>query len=302
MANVPSFINSADWPIYGLLTSFSMALFFLVNQHFHLKASTLMLWRGFGVAVIFLPLALLVPWPQDPVFYWLMVAQSIAVGVHDRFTIESSSRFGAGVTSRLLPIGVWLTFAIWLVLKPSYREDLFSNDLKAFGVIAALSVAVAAMLFIRKDYVSKQAIIYLAPAIFLLGIIDALNKAVIDASGHPIYGAIVYGFLLGVGIGIVTIITRLVIENRTIDIKEMFDKKAIKGGLIISGIVLVVTINKGIAMFYTPNPAYVGLIILAAPIWIAGYNKITGHKDKSNLWAGMLFVLSAVLLVLLTKV
>ena len=157
------------------------------------------------------------------------------------------------------------------------------------------------MFFIRKDAVSKQAIKFLAPAIIMSGVVYLMNKIVMDASPNPLSGAFVYGLIMSFVVGVVTVINRKFFEEKRIEFSQAFHRGVFRGGLLLTMLIVIGVINKNIAMYYTPNPAYVGVISLAGPIWIAIYNKITGHRDKANIWAGFLFVFSAALLILLTR-
>lgn len=288
------------WWGWGLITSLMVACFLLVNQHYKLKSSTLMLWRGFGVALGFLPLVILTDQPDNPWFYVITISLGILVSLYDRASIHSASQFGAGVTSRLMPLGIWMSFMMWLFLKPSYRQSLIDDPHKLIAVIVALMVAVVAMFFLRKDAISKEAALYLLPFIFVSGILDVFNKVAMNMTLNPIYGAFNYGFWLSLACGVGTVGVRLY-EGRGIALKEAFHPHAIKGGLMLVSAMLILMVTKNFAMYETPNPAYVGLLTLFCPIWITLYNRITGHQDKTNLWAGMLFVVSAAVLIAFTN-
>lgn len=299
MTPVP--IHFFDWWAHGLFSSFCGAGFLLVNQHFKMRASTLMLWRGFGVALAYLPLALTVPWPDKTVFYLLTITLGVIVSFFDKLCMESSAKYGAGVTSRLLPMGVWLTFLMYLITNPAHTQTLLQAPLRAAGIVAALAIGVGAISFLRKDAISKQALLFLAPALVMVGFIDLINKYAMAASPNPLSGAFVYGFVMSLTIGVVTVIRRRFFEEKKVNIMQSFERGVFKGGLLVVMFIVAGMINKNIAMFYTPNPAYVSVLALSSPLWIAFYNKLTGHRDKSNIWAGFLFVLSAALLIVLSR-
>lgn len=288
------------WWGWGLFTSVMIACFLLVNQHFKLRPSTLMLWRGFGVSAAFLPLILMNEHPTNPWFYVTAIVLGALVSLYDRATIHSAGTFGAGVTSRLMPLGIWMSFIIWLFLKPAYRQGLVDDPQKLLAVIVALLVAVVAMFFLRKDAISKEAALYLLPFIFIAGILDVLNKVAMNMNTDPVMAAFSYGFWLSFSCGVSTVILRW-FEGRNFALREAFAPHAIKGGLLLTFAMTTLMVAKNFAMFSTPNPAYVGLLTLFCPIWIALYNRATGHQDKTNLWAGMLFVVSAGVLIAFTR-
>ena len=290
-----------DWWAHGLIASFCVTGFLLVNQHFRMRASTLLLWRGFGVAIAFAPLALAVPWPTNPVFYMATGTAGVIATFFDKYIIESSGRFGAGVTSRLLSLGVWVTFFMYLLINPEHAEQLMAHPQKTAGIFGAMLLGVGAVFFLRNDALSKQAIVFLAPALALVGFIDLINKLAMNASENPLSGAFVYGFLTSLTIGVGTVIRRRFFEEKRLDFKQCFAKEVFWGGVLMVVFMTVAMINKNIAMFFTPNPAYVGILALSSPLWIVFYNKWVGHEDKTNVWAGFLFVLSAILLIILTR-
>lgn len=298
MTPVP--INFLDWWAHGLISSFCGAGFLLVNQQFKMRASTLMLWRGFGVALAYVPLAMMVPWPTNPVFYVATVTMGIIVSFFDKMCLESSAKFGAGVTSRLLPLGVWLTFFLYLFVDPTHARALLANPAQAGGIIGAMALGIGAIFFLRKDVVSVAAFKFMAPALVMVGLIDVINKIAMTSSPNPLSGAFVYGLIMSITIGVVTVVRRRFFEEKRVDFMQSFARRVFKGGLLVVMFIVLGMINKNIAMFYTPNPAYVSVLALSSPLWIALYNKLTGHKDKANIWAGFLFVFSAALLILLT--
>ena len=294
-------INFLDWWAHGLITSLSVAGFLLVNQHYRMRASTLMLWRGFGVALAFLPFALCASWPQNPVFYGAVLSGGIVVSFFDKLCVESAGKFGAGVTSRLLPMGVWLTFFMYMVINPESAVALMANPQKTAGILGAMVLGIGTLFFLRRDAVSKQALLFLAPAMVMVGFIDLFNKIAMDAADAPLSSAFVYGFIMSLTVGVVTVLRRRFFEEKQVNFRQCFAVDVWRGGLLVVICLTVAMVNKNIAMFFTPNPAYVGMLTLSSPLWIALYNKLTGTRDTTNVWAGMLFVLSAVLLMFFTR-
>lgn len=287
------------WWVWGFFTSLMVATFLLINQHFKLKPSTLMLWRGFGVAAAFLPFVLFSTPPKNPLFYVITLIMGLLVAVYDRASLKSASTFGAGVTSRLLPMGIWVSFIVWLFLKPAYRQSLLDDPQKLVAVVVALLVAGVAVFFLRKDAISKEAALYLLPFIALSGVLDVFNKVAMNMTENPIMGAFSYGFWLSFACGCGTLGLRF-LEGRHMHLAEAFTPHALKGGLILALSMVLLMISKNFAMYLTPNPAYVGLLTLFCPIWVALYNRLTHHTDTTNLWAGLLFVLSAAVVIAFT--
>lgn len=299
----PFFATSpVPWWAFALITSLSAAGVMTVNQHYKLRPSTLMLWRGFGVAAAFLPAAMVVYWPSAPTFYLAVGLLGLLVSVADRLALTCAGRYGAGATTRILPLCVWVSFTLWLILKPAYRADLFSHPGRAAGIMAALGLAVLAMLLMRKNPLSRAALLLLAPAIGLMGLVDVLNKTAMDAAAENLTGGVViYGFLLSLIAGFATLAQRYLREDKQLDLHEVFTPQARRAGAVLVAFMIAAMASKNVAMHLTPNPAYVGMLALASPLWVAVWNRLSKYQDQTNPWAGLLFIASAVLLIVLTR-
>jgi len=288
------------WP-WAVLKSLGAAGFVLVNQQAQLTGSTLMFWRGFGVAAALLPLLFILPLPQDPVFYYAIIANGFLVGVSDTMVFNSARTFGAGPTSRLLPMGVWIGFILWLSVAPDYRASLLAEPLRFVGVVGAVIMAVAAMSFFRKDPISTSALKFLLPVILLAGFIDIINKTAMDHAHDALWGGIAaYGFVVSFIAGSVSMAGRYW-QTRKLQVHEFFAPHAVKSGVAMMGVIILTMATKNMAMYLTPNPTYVTIISFSAPLWVLAFNKVRGVPDKSNIWAGLLFVLSAVTLITLSR-
>lgn len=84
-------------------------------------------------------------------------------------------------------------------------------------------------------------------------------------------------------------------------VKSLFEKKTMILGSAIGVVMVALTLSKNMAMTYTTNPAYVTAVIFLAPIWITLYYKATGQEEEADVRSGLMFLLSAILLVLLNS-
>ncbi|MBI1363972.1 MAG: hypothetical protein GC134_08290 [Proteobacteria bacterium] len=288
------------WP-WAILKSLGAAGFVLVNQQAGLTGSTLMFWRGFGVALALLPVVCLIPLPDSPIYYAAILTNGVLVGISDTMVFNSARQFGAGPTSRLSPMGIWIGFALWLAIAPDYRMALLAEPVRFAGVVLAVVMAVSAMAFFRKDPISASAIRFLVPVIVMGGFIDILNKTAMSHVGDALWGGIVgYGFTVSLMAGTVSMAGRWW-QTRRLRVHEFFTPHAIKYGLVMMVVILTTMVTKNMAMHLTPNPTYVTTISLAAPLWVMAFNKMRGVTDRSNIWAGILFVASAILLIWLGR-
>lgn len=273
------------------------AAYLLINQHYKIEPRLLMLWRGFGTTAVLLPFALWLGAPASPLFYALCIATGLCVGVFDRLVFEASAKLGAGVVSRLLALTIPVAFVLWLLLHPGHLAALADKRFIALLPVALLGLMGAALLM-RRDPLSRAALLALAPVLVVGGSIDVLNKSAMHyASGWQAYVA--YGCITAFISGLLNLLwpTR---GAAPLSRRALLAPHVVRGGLFTIAVVTFYLLLKTSSLADTPNPAFVSALNLTAPVWVLLWNRWQGVRDASNLWAGFACVISALLLVLAT--
>ena len=290
------------WHFGGVLMGMMQAAFFLVNSHFRVEPRLLMIWRGFGMALLMLPFLLFFrhELPEDPLFYAASISVGIAAGGFDRLIFQSALRFGAGVTSRLASLSVPVTFIFWLILHP---ESIHLIMAKQYFWLLPLAFGgmILSVLMMGRDPVGRTAFISLIPLYFLSATLDVLNKTAMSHGGQTVAMYVCYIFLVSLFCGFVTLLwpTRGG-AGAKLNRATLFAPTVWRGGASVVAVVTLFMIAKSTSLADAPNPGFVMALGLMAPFWVMAYNRLMSVCEECKIWAGLGCVISALLLVLAT--
>ena len=287
------------WWIAAIFFAFLSACFKLVNQQFKINPTVLMIWRGLGVAIVISPFLLFVSAPSHPLFYIIMIILGLLVAVADRLLFSAIAKFGAGPQSRLSPLAMVLTTLFWWILYPAKFLHLLGSPFILAGIILCLAACVMAVFILKKDKIDREVFLFILPIIILSSIIAILNKTAMSLA--PFDQAVVYYiFIQSFVAGSMSLLIYR-IKHYQVGTRQVFSPSSIKAGMLIVLFLILSLICKNYSMVHTANPGYVQVINLSVPVWILLFNKIKGVQDKTNIWAGFIFVISAACLILLTR-
>ncbi|MDR1026207.1 MAG: hypothetical protein LBL47_02295, partial [Lactobacillus sp.] len=150
------------------------------NQVFKLSSHLLMMYRGFGVAIIMFPMFFLIGGHFSWLFYLLTAIQGLSIGFIDNRYFRSAKVFGAEITGALQPLSLVLTFVFWFLLKPSLLLEHLSHPLHFCLIIISLGGIITAVMLLRRAKLNKKAASYLFPCILLGGFNDTNSKIIMD--------------------------------------------------------------------------------------------------------------------------
>jgi hypothetical protein len=294
--------SALPWWFFAVLFSLGFAAFMLLNQQLRLRADQLTIWRGVFISIAMAPVMLTIHMPEVPLFYLAVLGAGVAAGLTDMRVLAVTSQIGSGPVSRLMPMGVWISFTIWTLLDSSFRAGLIEQPLRALGVLGCLALCVAAAAMLRKDTVSRAALPLVIPILIGGALIDTFNKLAMSQAipGHVLDAALTYIWVQNLTIAAM-MGGRIVIDRRWNWRDRLFDRRLLIGGALFSAIMVMLTVVRNFAMAGTPNPGYAGAIGLSATLWVILFNRWRQVPDNSNIKAGLAFVLSAAILVLLTR-
>tara|TARA_R110000868_G_scaffold189695_2_gene433018 strand:+ start:61314 stop:62195 length:882 start_codon:yes stop_codon:yes gene_type:complete len=276
------------WWLFALMQPVGFAGVSLISQHYKLPGTSLAMMRASFVVLCLLPILPFVELPTASIFFYATLTSAALAFVADSIMINSFSKFGAGVTSRLLPISPLFGFVVWAALNPESFTQLAERPLLATGLISSLLVCVYAIGLLSKCEVSKSAFFYLLPVIGIYGLLDVMNKMAQDNSGFW-SGIIWYTFLLSCG----SVIIGIGLNVKKKMLKETITNPLIlKAGFILACFYLFAMSGRNISMVYTSNPAYTSIIAGGTPLLIVLYHKLFKIEEKANVLAGIIFAVS----------
>lgn len=285
------------WWLFALLQPLGFATVGMVTQHYKQNGTSVAMMRSCFVALAILPFLPFVDVPTSPVFYMATAASAVLAFIADSVMMNSNVKFGAGPTSRLLPISPLFGLIVWLIVNPETLDMFAEKPAIATGIIAAMLGCVGAMSSLRKCDVSRKAIVYLIPVIVCWGINDVMNKTAQDNSGFW-SGILWYTFFLSCGSIIIG--TFWTIKQKRVR-ETLTSKLVLICGFWVGIAYLTGMMGRNVAMVYTTNPAYVSIIASATPLAIILMHKIFNIEDKANIKAGVIFTISVSAMVYLVN-
>jgi hypothetical protein len=291
---------TALWPLTAILFSIGISVYALLNQQIKASPTVLAFWRNIGVGVITLPLLFFINLPSQPIFYVAVVATGVLSLIFDITFFKNAARLGAGVVSRLIPLGVVLTFIIWGLVSPNWRQSFLSLGIIQQGaIILALVGCTLSVMIMKKSRYDVIALKRMMPIILSVAMIDVLTKVAMD-SAALMAGIISYICLQGLTAGILLVLYQAVVKKTPISIDQVTKNGAWNYGVFLIIIVVFILVCKTASIAWASNPSYVSAIGLLSPFWVDIYNRFKKVPDRSNQLAGFVVVLSVAVLILVT--
>lgn len=267
------------WFVAGLLFALFNAGTMLVNQKYKLDGSLISGMRGVGVALIYSPAALFVPFPKSHLFWWLIVAEGLLSAFFSSRLYSASAKFGAGTTSRISMLAVPFGLVFWWIIDFAGFVGLVKTPSVLLGILAS----VAAICFSFKKMSagsggSGAQTSYLLPAVVVLAVMMIVRKeamAEADFASAAVYYPLCAIFISGsINLGVYAY------SNGAGMLAAQLRTHHVLAGGISMAVVSSLTIFTGnLASLYVPDPAYLSALTLTSPLWIMLYNACFGIRD-----------------------
>lgn len=289
------------WIINGLVYGFFSALYTLVNQNKKFNGYILGIWRGFGIALVFLPFLFFLPVQTSAYNWFLLILQGWLIGIYDSHLFFASADFGAGPTSRVMAVTSLVTTIMWWILTPHLFMDMARNGSVLITLLLLLFGFTVSYWYMIKSEVSRAVINYMIPAILALAGMSIATKE-IAMMGQNIWANIAYYLVVATFVsGVYNTIFYIKHERPGIKgfFREVFNRKIVDTGIYIISFSAALITAKTMAMRLAPNPGYVVALVLTAPIFVYGLNKYNRIPDNVSVKAGfaMLAFLIAIMLI-----
>lgn len=291
------------WVIFALLTSIINALYYIFNQNSHLSPALFMIYRGYFLGIIGLPLLFLYahtfPWQ----FYFIAFLQGLTVSYTDFKYFQAFHKFGAENVTAITPLTVMITFFIWLMFKPTLIFEYLEAPLQSLFIFLSISAIVFSVIKYHNEPLGLDCLKFMAMILIFSSLINISNKIIMQyAEGFLLTATLHRVAITGLIIGT----TNLIYHKQNTTLSEIINPKNLKQGLFILWLALsMICIN--FSMHYAKHPAYTSAIIYLSVVWIMLFNKYLlwrGYKVKykkiATKWI-MTLLLAAITLSILTN-
>lgn len=280
-----------SWFITALVASIAQAITFDVNRTLQMNAVVLVYWRSLLSVVLFLPLFLFVDLqPLTPAF-WLVcgyAAVSAALGL----TIQSylSARGGGRVASLVMPLKVLFAFVIWLAIDEAYRQGLVAEPVKAFLLALCFTSSMLAMNFMRRSDMGLLTLLLIVPDALLYALYDVLAKYVLEIN-FDLNALLAFALLCNIFMAVLMQGMVLWPAQRGVKVRPSGHQLSQAAKLAVLSAICWVLMP--LSLVLAENPAYPGMVMMLAPVWLTVYYRWARVKDEAHPWAGFVMVLAA---------
>lgn len=287
------------WVGLAVIAAVGTAAIALVSEYQKHPTVARLFWlRAISFAAL-LPVACFVEWPTNPVFYWCIFGLSVLICGSDALYYGSAKDHGAGVTTRIEPLSVLMTFVAWCAMTPSLIADYLFKPFVSAGIIACFMAAGFFALRLRHCEVSFTVMKKLAPVIVTMAFVSILGKMAMDAGVHPMDTAIVYIVVQCAMMVVFYGAASIFVPKFTGSLRPNAAMLGSAAAMAVCSVIHIAT--KNIAYTYVPNPAYVTVLGLTAPLFVAVYYHLRGRVDDTDKWAGFGIVISSIFLIVFTR-
>ncbi len=308
-----AFMNGQGWAWFSLISAVFSAGFYLVNQYWRMPGDLLVFTMRIMIVALMAPFVAHLNWPQDPRFYVAVLATVIVGTSSDVRTFNASAKFGAGMVSRLMPVTVLIAFFLWFTIRPGLLFEYLDRPWLTLGIFISIGACVYFSMRLNKCEVSRSAMAFMAPALAGYTITTVLNKYAMDfGAGSGEFSGVVYGYMYIQSLLALVLVGPYVLWKRRARPQALVQTvpalapaplqlRPLLAAAFAAALVWIAhMIFKNYAMAYSESPSYQAAINLTAPVMIAAVYRMVGHREETDVKAGMGIVAAALLLVIVT--
>jgi hypothetical protein len=263
-----------------------------LNRRHQQEGFRLNFWRTLMAAILWFPLAIVKPWPHEVGFYAAAVFGGLGMIVGNVIQNHLSANHNGRVAILWMPGKALLVFVLWAIIDSTARDDLMQNPLNVLAILGCFGIMVMALNSMRSSDASWKVVKMVMPVAVLYGFSDIFSRLVITPDQLATRLEVYFSVATMVSVGF----SLLLFPFRPQRDHPWYTPALLRAGALAA---VQSTINQTcffIALITGPNPSYVSMIIMLAPLWLVLYHRIRGIPDHSNPMAGLIMALAALML------
>lgn len=293
-----TFMMGGGWVLFSLIAALPAAVSVLANQYFKLPGHLLVFWSRVVTVLCMAPFMAQIALPEDPRFYIAVAVTALLGAFADMRAYNASARHGAGAVSRVMPLGIVLSFFVWLGVDTSMIGKYLDHPFSTAAILVALSGITFFSMRLRHCVVTRTAFVHMLPALLAYTATNVLNKYAMH------FGAIegaVFGYMFVQSALAVVIAGGYAAYHEGKPQRQKWAWQPLAFNALLLAIVWIAHMTfKNYAMAFTPNPAYQSAVLQVTPLLVAGVYKIVGHRENADVKSGLYLVAFVALLALVT--
>ncbi len=284
------------WQVLALMFSLIVAAVIHLNHVYKIDGIVLVILRAIPMVLIGVITLFFLDIPQGYWFYIISVFMGMLWMLADMILFNMAARHGGRVASLFQPIKIFFVFILWIILKPETLEALLNPVWKLYGVIFCFFLIAGAMLTIRKSDAKWDTLLLVSAVAVLLGVDDTIAKIILEDES-VLGGAMAFSVVSAASASVsACFVYKYIYKNQ---LTRIFTKHHMKGSFLSGTLLTFGFFAFYIALSLSPNPAYVLAIVVLSVLWLTVYYRIK-HHEKSNLWSGLVMMIGAIGLMLIT--
>lgn len=292
------------WVLIALLISFISSIYFLAIQNIKINANLFVLYRGWIISLMLLPVLLLNPVTFSFAFYVMSFVQGIFISYMDYQSFNVNKNYGAETVSSMMPFSVVLIFVFWCMIDPTLFMKYCRTPVRTCFILLSLVGIIFSLCKYYQVKFTRSALIKIFPVLFFSACIAIINKSIMNFTEGNTLIRSCYGVALSsIVVGIVHLFMYI---HQKLPLKKIIAKENLQKSTILFLLLLIIVL-KNIAFYYVDNPAYVSCLTYIMLIWImilGKYVKCFAFKNKeiqtAKKWK-IIFVFSIILLIIATN-
>ncbi|MCP5405507.1 MAG: hypothetical protein H6922_04725 [Pseudomonadaceae bacterium] len=285
------------WIFAALAHSLLAAANAEINRIFQQEPFRLNLVRTTLASLIWLPVALVQPWPTEQMFYITAVFSGVAIVFGNLVLNDLSRRMCGRVAALHIPLKAILVLLAWpLVDEAAMQHLLHEEPWQMVTGLMFFGIMVAALNAMRRNDASWGALKVLLPVILFYTFADIAARLQLQGEN---FGQLLVVYLF-VAMSVSAVFSILLLPFRPNPEKPLVSKKLFQAAGWAAAITMTNHICFFIGLTLAPNPAFVSMLGLMAPAWLMLYHRIFNIKDDANPWAGLVLVLGSLGLLVVT--
>lgn len=263
-----------------------------VNRKFQQEPFRLNMVRTGLAALMWLPLVLIQTWPTGQEFYVAAMFSGLVITYGNIVLNGLSAKLNGRVAVLHIPMKAMVIFAVWpLVDHDAWVHITQEQPWQMATGLMFFAIMVASINAMRKNDASWAAMKSLGPVIVFYTAADIVARLQLQNSPDFSSKLIVYIFI---SMLVSTVFSAMMLPWRPHPERPILNHKLMQA----AGWAAIITMFNHVCFFMglalAPNPAYVSMIALLAPMWLLVYHRVMGIPDNASPWAGAILVLASI--------
>lgn len=283
--------GSLVWILAALGNSVLAAANAEINRKFQQEPFRLNMVRSGLAALCWLPLVLIQKWPTGQDFYVAAVFSGLVITYGNIVLNGLSAKLNGRVAVLHIPMKAIAIFAVWPLI--DHQAWVHLTQEQPWQMVTGLvffAIMVAAINAMRRNDASWSAIQALWPVILFYTAGDIVARLQLQGSDFN-DKLVIYIF---VSMLVSALFSACMLPWRPHPEKPILNPRLMQA----AGWAAIITMFNHVCFFMglalAPNPAYVSMIALLAPMWLLVYHRVAGIPDNASPWAGAILVLASI--------